>query len=123
MCSSDLNNKNIVEWDIKLNKRLKEYSVYNSLQLQNNDFILGTVSNGIIYINKEKEIELKYDLERNVKLVSFNKGTINISVNEKLNKNFIKKKCFFSALCGFKSHISDINSVSYSTVPRTFKLA
>jgi len=40
--------------------------------------------------NKEKEIELKYDLERNVKLVSFNKGTINISFNEKLNKNFIK---------------------------------
>ena len=40
--------------------------------------------------NKEKEIELKYDLERNVKLVSFNKGTIDISFNEKLNNNFIK---------------------------------
>ena len=40
--------------------------------------------------NKEKEIELKYDLERNVKLVKFNKGTIDISFNEKLNKNFIK---------------------------------
>ena len=39
---------------------------------------------------KEKEIELKYDLERNVKLVSFNKGAIDISFNEKLNKNFIK---------------------------------
>ncbi len=40
--------------------------------------------------NNEKEIELKYDLERNVKLVSFNKGKIDISFNEKLNKNFIK---------------------------------
>ena len=40
--------------------------------------------------NSEKEIELKYDLERNVKLVSFNKGKIDISFNEKLNKNFIK---------------------------------
>ncbi|MEC6987110.1 MAG: DNA polymerase III subunit gamma/tau [Pseudomonadota bacterium] len=40
--------------------------------------------------NKEKEIELKYDLERNVKLVSFNKGKIDISFNERLNKNFIK---------------------------------
>jgi len=29
-------------------------------------------------------------LERNVKLVSFNKGKIDISFNEKLNKNFIK---------------------------------
>ena len=40
--------------------------------------------------NIEKEIELKYDLERNVKLVSFNRGKIDISFNEKLNKNFIK---------------------------------
>ena len=40
--------------------------------------------------NNEKEVELKYDLERNVKLVSFSKGTIDISFNEKLNKNFIK---------------------------------
>ena len=40
--------------------------------------------------SKEKEISLKYDLERNVKLVSFNKGKIDISFNESLNKNFIK---------------------------------
>jgi len=39
---------------------------------------------------KEKEVELKYDLERNVKLVSFATGKINITFNEKLNKNFIK---------------------------------
>ena len=44
----------------------------------------------LIKLNKEKEVELKYDLERNVKLVSFNKGKIDISFNEKLNKNFIK---------------------------------
>ena len=37
-----------------------------------------------------KEYELKYDLERNVKLVSFSKGKINISFSDKLNKNFIK---------------------------------
>ena len=40
--------------------------------------------------DEEQEIELKYDLERNVKLVSFNTGKIDISFNEKLNKNFIK---------------------------------
>ncbi len=39
---------------------------------------------------RNKEIELKFDLERNVKLVSFNKGKINICFNDKLNKNFIK---------------------------------
>ena len=40
--------------------------------------------------NKENEIGLKFDLERNVKLVSFKQGKIDISFNEKLNKNFIK---------------------------------
>ena len=39
---------------------------------------------------REQEVELKFDLERNVKLVSFGKGKIDISFNEKLNKNFIK---------------------------------
>jgi DNA polymerase-3 subunit gamma/tau len=39
---------------------------------------------------EEKEVELKYDLERNVNLVSFTPGKINITFNEKLNKNFIK---------------------------------
>jgi DNA polymerase III subunit gamma/tau len=40
--------------------------------------------------NIDKEVELRFDLERNVKLVSFNRGKIDISFNEKLNKNFIK---------------------------------
>jgi DNA polymerase-3 subunit gamma/tau len=40
--------------------------------------------------NKNKEMELKFDLERNVRVVNFNKGKINITFNEKLNKNFIK---------------------------------
>ena len=39
---------------------------------------------------EEKEVELKYDLERNVNLVSFTPRKINITFNEKLNKNFIK---------------------------------
>ena len=39
---------------------------------------------------EEKEVELRYDLERNVNLVSFTPRKINITFNEKLNKNFIK---------------------------------
>jgi DNA polymerase III subunit gamma/tau len=39
---------------------------------------------------RDNELELKYDLERNVSLVSFEKGKIDINFNEKLNKNFIK---------------------------------
>ena len=53
-------------------------------------FEITSFQNLISKANQEKEIELKYDLERNVKLVSFNRGKIDISFNEKLNKNFIK---------------------------------
>ena len=53
-------------------------------------FEITSFQNLIFKANQEKEIELKYDLERNVKLVSFNRGKIDISFNEKLNKNFIK---------------------------------
>tara|TARA_B100001059_G_scaffold235234_1_gene280212 strand:+ start:23 stop:1699 length:1677 start_codon:yes stop_codon:yes gene_type:complete len=53
------------------------------IKIQSFDELINLVTN-------EREVELKYDLERNVKLVSFNKGNIDISFNEKLNKNFIK---------------------------------
>ena len=41
-------------------------------------------------VEKEKEVELKYDLERNVNLVSFSHGKIDINFNENLSKNFVK---------------------------------
>ena len=44
----------------------------------------------LLILQKKKEVELKFDLERNVRLVSFKHGKIEISFNEKLNKNFIK---------------------------------
>ena len=40
--------------------------------------------------SKKKEVELKYDLERNVNLIKFIEGTIDISFNEKLGKNFVR---------------------------------
>ena len=61
-----------------------------SKESQNTKIEITSFQDLINLANKEKEIELKYDLERNVKLVSFNKGKIDISFNEKLNKNFIK---------------------------------
>ena len=55
-----------------------------------NTIVIKTFEDLIQVATKEKEVELKYDLERNVKLVSFVPGKINITFNEKLNKNFIK---------------------------------
>ena len=44
--------------------------------------------------NKKKEIKLKYELENNVNLVKFENLRIEISFNEKLDKNFIKDLTF-----------------------------
>ena len=55
-----------------------------------NTLAIKTFEDLIRTANNEKEVELKYDLERNVKLVSFVPGKMNITFNEKLNKNFIK---------------------------------
>ena len=39
---------------------------------------------------KKKEMKLKYELEKNVNLVSFEKNRIEISFNDNLDKNFVK---------------------------------
>ena len=39
---------------------------------------------------EKKEMKLKYELENNVNLVSFSNTKIEISFNDKLNKNFVK---------------------------------
>ena len=40
--------------------------------------------------NNKRELKLKYELENNVKLVSFKNNTIEIEFNEKLDKYFVK---------------------------------
>ena len=40
--------------------------------------------------SKKKEIKLKYELEKNVNLVKFEKNRIEISFNDNLDKNFVK---------------------------------
>ena len=40
--------------------------------------------------SKKKEIKLRYELEKNVNLVKFEKNLIEISFNESLDKNFVK---------------------------------
>ena len=45
----------------------------------------------LIYLaGKKKEIQLKYDLEKNVNLIKFSEGKIDISFNQKLDKNFVR---------------------------------
>ena len=81
-----------IKKQMKSTDQIKE-NIMKSPELKKNNtdkFQIKSFNDIIQLANKEKEVELKYDLERNVKLVSFNRGKIDITFNEKLNKNFIK---------------------------------
>jgi DNA polymerase-3 subunit gamma/tau len=85
------NISNQIKNQLKSINQIKTNPIKNlSKESQNTKIEITSFQDLINLANKEKEIELKYDLERNVKLVSFNRGKIDISFNEKLNKNFIK---------------------------------
>ncbi len=76
---------------LKNTDQIKKSPLKNLSPKLNNQYVeIKSFQDLIDRAHQEKEIELKFDLERNVKLVSFNKGKINISFNEQLNQNFIK---------------------------------
>ena len=80
-----------VKNQLKNTDQVKTNPIKNlSIKSEKNKISIASFQDLIYQANQEKEVELKFDLERNVKLVSFDKGKINISFNEKLNKNFIK---------------------------------
>jgi DNA polymerase-3 subunit gamma/tau len=91
---SDLQNEDKITTSsknqLKSIEQIKNISNTNPVLKENNNENIKNFVDLINVANKYKEVELKYDLERNVRLVSFNKGKIDISFNEKLNKNFIK---------------------------------
>ena len=73
--------KNIVQEKNFENPKIKNKS---------KDYKIKSLNDLIEVCNKEKEIKLKYEIENNVNLISFEKGKIEISINEKLEKDFIK---------------------------------
>ena len=81
---------NQIKNQLKSTDQIKPNPVKISGEFEKTKIEITSFNDLVDLANKEKEIELKYDLERNVKLVSFNKGKINICFNESLNKNFIK---------------------------------
>ena len=71
-------------------KVLKEKNIDKKNDVQPK-FNINSFEDLISISGEEKDAELKYDLERNVKLIRFENGKIDINFNEKLNRNFIKK--------------------------------
>ncbi len=45
-----LDNKNIIPWKIQADNTLADVSVFSSIQLKDKSFVLGTISDGIIYL-------------------------------------------------------------------------
>jgi DNA polymerase-3 subunit gamma/tau len=53
--------------------------------------VIDTFKNLLEICNEKKEIKLKYELEKNVSLVNFERNRIEISFNENLDKFFVKE--------------------------------
>ena len=53
-------------------------------------FLINSFDELLNFCFEKKEMKLKYELEKNVNLVSFNKNRIEISFNDNLDKNFVK---------------------------------
>ncbi len=68
--------KNIKQEEDKIEKK-------NTLEIKNLEDLINMCL-------EKKEMKLKYELENNVNLVSFSNMNIEISFNDKLNKNFVK---------------------------------
>ncbi|ARV09405.1 LuxR family transcriptional regulator [Winogradskyella sp. PC-19] len=49
-------NGDLKKWEISSNPLLSQVSVYNSIRLRNGNFILGTISNGIIKLDKKGNV-------------------------------------------------------------------
>ena len=85
---SDLKNKTIGQIkNITQEKKLDEIS---SKEKNTKEFSINSFKELVQTCIVKKEVKLKYELEKNVNLVSFEKQRIEISFNDDLDKEFIK---------------------------------
>lgn len=52
-----LEDNTLKQWNVSSHSELKAYNVFNSIQLDDGSFVLGTISNGILKVNKRGDIE------------------------------------------------------------------
>ena len=68
---------------------LNSLNIHSSTK-DNNVEKISSLEDLIKLSSRKREIELNYDLEKNVNLIKFSNGKIDISFNENLAKNFVK---------------------------------
>jgi len=91
--NKDSNLKNPTKDQLKSVEQIKVFKdkkLERSIE-ERNKLEIRSFSDLVAIVSKNRDMELKYDLERNVKLVRFEYGKIDINFNEDLNKDFIKK--------------------------------
>jgi len=110
------NAEKLTEWMMSSKQMVDGLSVYNSIQLQNGDFLLGTISNGMVYLNNEGDFLYKIDqtdgLSNNTVLALFEDHNNNIWLALDNGLNCINMK---SALSIYNDKNGDLGTV-YNSV-------
>ena len=81
--------KNQIKNTIQTKPSLLNQDENNLTKNETKDKVL-TFEDLIYLASKKKEVQLKYDLEKNVNLIKFSDGKIDISFNQNLDKNFVR---------------------------------
>ena len=68
----------------------KKIKVESKTEIESEPALIDSFKTLLEICNQKKEIKLKYELEKNVNLVSFENNRIEISFNDDLDKNFVK---------------------------------
>ncbi len=74
--------------NITQEKKNKPIAQINTKSEEN--ILINSFDQLLIVCSEKKEIQLKYELEKNVNLVNFEKNRIEVSFNDNLDKNFVK---------------------------------
>ena len=74
--------------NVSQEKKIKS-ELQNDVEAQEK-IIINSFDNLLSVCSQKKEMKLKYELEKNVNLVNFEKNRIEISFNDNLDKNFVK---------------------------------
>jgi DNA-binding CsgD family transcriptional regulator/ligand-binding sensor domain-containing protein len=112
-----LENHKVSSWKEKTNAQLKRFTIYSGLQLENRDFVLGTISHGIVYLTNNGEILYQIDqkkgLTNNTVLSLFNDKNKNIWIGLDNGINVINTNSPYKT---YNNNNGDIGTVYASIV-------
>ena len=86
----DLKNKTIGQIKNVIQEKQSEHKLNNKEEKQSQEYIINSFNDLLKVCTSKKEMKLKYELEKNVNLVSFENQRMEISFHENLDKEFIK---------------------------------